>query len=230
MKPSQGDTVGILAFDLSAAFDTVDSKKLIAKLESAGISDTPLKWFSSYMNGRTQKVLWNDSVSKPQSLTHGVPQGSILGHILFLVMVADMPEYVIGDTPNAKMTSYADDATLHVRAKNLERFSSRMIRYCQSVGLVLNNDKTQLLVSPKQKCLIKVGSSFISASPEMSLLGVDFDSNVSTTPYLHKLACAAKTRAALISRLSFSMPPHVLQTFANGLLMGKVLSASHLSE
>ena len=100
-----------------------------------------------------------------------------------------------------------------------------MITYCQSVGLVLNNDKTQLLVSPKQKCVIKMGSSIISASPEISLLGVEFDSNFSTIPYLQKLACAAKTRAALISRLSFSMPPHVLGTFANGLLMGKILSA-----
>ena len=57
------------------------------------------------------------------------------------------------------------------------------------------------------------------------LLGVDFDSNLSTTPFLHRLASAAKTRAALIHRLSYSMPPHVLSTFANGLLMGKVLSA-----
>ena len=59
----------------------------------------------------------------------------------------------------------------------------------------------------------------------MNLLGVDFDSNFSTTPFLHKLARAAKTRAALISRLSFSMPPHVLKTLANGLLMGKILAA-----
>ena len=57
----------------------------------------------------------------------------------------------------------------------------------------------------------------------MNLLGVDFDSNFTTLPHLHKLACAAKTRAALIS--SFSMPPHVLSKFANGLLMGKILSA-----
>ena len=53
---SHGDTVGVLAFDLSAAFDTIDSKKLLEKLESAGMSGTPLQWFSSYMSGRSQKV------------------------------------------------------------------------------------------------------------------------------------------------------------------------------
>ena len=151
---SRGDIVGILAFDLSAAFDTIDSKKLLAKLESAGISGTPLKWFSSYMSGRTQKVLWNDSISKPRSLTHGVPQGSILGPTLFLVMVADMPRFVLDKMPNARMTSYADDTKVYVHEKNLnlvktnlEKLSNRMIRYCSNAGLVLNSEKTQLLVS-----------------------------------------------------------------------------------
>ena len=109
--------------------------------------------------------------------------------------------------------------------KTIETLSTRMISYCQNTGLVLNKDKTQLLVSPKQNCQVKVGSSIITAAPEISLLGVNFDTNFSTTPYLNKLACAANTRAALIHRLSFSMPPHLLTTFANGLLMGKILAA-----
>jgi hypothetical protein len=184
------------------------------------------------MSGRSQKVLWNELLSAPLPLTHGVPQGSILGPTLFLVMVADMPKFVIGDSSNAKMTGYADDSTVYVRAKNvdlmktdLERFSDRMITYCDSAGLVLNNEKTQLLVSPKQMCQIKIGSSLISATPEINLLGVDFDSNFTTTPFLHKLARAASTRAALISRLSYTMPPHLLACFTNGLLMGKILAA-----
>ena len=129
------------------------------------------------------------------------------------------------------MTSYADDSSFHVRAKNLNllkedlgNLSDRMISYCHSAGLVLNYDKTQLLVSTKQKCQIKIGSSLITSTSVINLLGVDFDSNFSTTPYLQKLARAASTRASIISRLSFSMPPHVLKTFADGLLMGKILA------
>ena len=229
---SRGDTIGVLGFDLSAAFDTVSSSKLLAKLESTGISGTPLKWFSSYMNNRLQRVLWNDSLSKPRSLTYGVPQGSILGPTLFLVMIADMPKHVICDVLNAKMTGYADDSAIYVWANNviqlktdIEKVSNCMISYCRSAGLILNNDKTQFLVSPKQQCHFTLGSTLISASSEMNLLGVNFDSNFSTTPYLHKLAREAKTRSKLITRLSFSMPPYVLTTFANGLLMGKILSA-----
>ena len=96
-----------------------------------------------------------------------------------------------------------------------EKLSNRMISYCRSAGLILNNDKTQFLVSPKQECCFKMGSSLISASAEINLLGVEFDSNFSTTPFLHKLASEAKTRSKLISRLSFSMPPYVLSMFAS---------------
>ena len=229
---SRGDAVGVLAFDLSAAFDTVACSTLLEKLESTGIRGVPLDWFRSYMTDRHQKVLWNDTTSELLPLTHGVPQGSILGPTLFLVMVADMPKYVINNTPNAKMVGYADDSTVYVHSKNvnllkadLEKLSSRMISYCHGAGLVLNNSKTQLLVSPKQVCQIKMGSSLISSTQEINLLGVDLDSNFTTLPYLHKLARAAKTRAALISRLSYSMPPHLLATFTNGLLMGKILAA-----
>jgi hypothetical protein len=111
------DAVGVLAFDLSAAFDTLATTTLLAKLKSTGITGVRLKWFNSYMSGRSQKVLWNDKMSSPLPLTHGVPQGSILGPILFLVMVADMPKYVLNNIPNAKMTGYADDSTVHVHAK-----------------------------------------------------------------------------------------------------------------
>ena len=152
---SRGDTIGVLGFDLSAAFDTVSSSKLLAKLESTGISGTPLKWFGSYMNDRSQRVLWNDSMSEPRSLSYGVPQGSILGPTLFLVMIADMPKHVIYDVPNAKMTGYTNDSAIYLWAKNviqlktdLEKVSNCMISYCRSAGLILDNDKIQFLAEP----------------------------------------------------------------------------------
>ena len=143
-----------------------------------------------------------------------------------------MPKHVIGDMRNAKMTSYEDDSTVHVHAKNIDLLkydlnivSNWMISYCQNTGMALNNEKTQILVSPKQDCQIKVGSSLITSSTDINLLGVNFDSNFSTLPYLNKLAREASTRASIIYRLSFSMTPHLLRTFANGLLMGKTLAA-----
>jgi len=71
-----------------------------------------------------------------------------------------------------------------------------------------------------------VGSSLIPSSPVLKLLGVEFDRNFTTTPSLKKLATAANTRASMMYRLSFSMPPHLLTNFANGLLMGKIMAFS----
>ena len=230
---SSGQVVGILAFDFSAAFDTIACLTLLSKLEAANVTGIPLKWIKSYMSDRYQRVLWNHNLSEPRPLTHGVPQGSILGPLLFLVMIADMHRYVIGDSPNANLMAYADDSTLYAHAKSmdvlrvdLERLSDRMISYSQGTGLVLNNDKTQLLVSSSKKFQINVGPSLISASPVLKLLGIEFDRNFSTTPSLKKLATAANTRASMIYRLGFSMPPHLLTTLANGLLMGKILAFS----
>ena len=229
---SKGDTVGVMAFDLSSAFDTVSCNKLLAKLESARINGRHLEWFKLYMHGRSQKVLWNDTLSAKLPVSYGVPQGSILGPILFIVMIADMPKRVLGNMGNAKTTGYADDSTVYTHAKNaklmkkeLEILANRMTSYCQSSGLILNSDKTQLLVSPKQDFQIEIGQNVIKASSKITLLGVDFDTNFTTIPYLHKLASEANTRASLIYRLSFSMPPHVLATLANGLLMGKILAS-----
>ena len=87
-----------------------------------------------------------------------VSGSSILGPTLFLVMVSDMPKIVIGEMTNVKNTSYANDSRFHVHATNinvlkrdLEKISNRMISYCKRNVLILNNnEKTQLLVSPKQ--------------------------------------------------------------------------------
>ena len=70
-----------------------------------------------------------------------------------------------------------------------------------------------------------MGSSQITSQPTLTLLGVEFDTNFTTIPYLQKLEREASTRAALLSRLSYAMPPHLLKTFANGLLMGKILAS-----
>ena len=230
---SKGDFVGVLAFDLSAAFDTINSTKLIKKLQHAGVKGRPLQWIKSYMSGRKQSVLWNDSMSNSCPLTHGVPQGSILGPLLFLVMIADLPSYVISDMEMAKMMSYADDCNIYVSAKSLdvlksklETLSKRMISYCQKTGLILNNEKTQLLTSTKKNFEVNIGSCLIKAKHEINILGVDYDTNFTTNPYLEKLARDAKTRAALINRLSFGLPPYLLSTFANGLLMGKISAAA----
>lgn len=100
--------------------------------------------------------------------------------------------------------------------------------YCSQSGLVINEGKTQMMCSgiKQSEFTVSVGNSRIYPSKELNLLGITYDTNFTTGPYLKKLAIEAKTRAAIIKRLSSSVPPHLLRTFTNGLLVGKIMAAA----
>ena len=87
---SKKHVVGI-SIDFSKAFDTVNHHLLLRKLYAYGIRGLPLEWFKSYLNGRTQRVRIGDSYSEPKNISCGVPQGSIIGPILFLLYINDLP-------------------------------------------------------------------------------------------------------------------------------------------
>ena len=131
------------------------------------------------------------------------------------------------------MVGYADDTTVYVKAKNLEHLRQElqalgriMVDYCNENGLVLNGQKTQLLTSARKGIEIDINDDLVNSNATVSLLGLEYDKNFSTAPYLRKLAREANTRAALIRRLSFGMPNCLLRPLSNGLLMGKILAAA----
>ena len=101
----------MVLLDLQKAFDTVDHDILCQKLEAMGIDFTD--WFKSYLTNRKQVVIANDTMSETQTVTCGVPQGSILGPLLFLCYVNDMPVSV-----QCKLLLYADDSALLVEGKD----------------------------------------------------------------------------------------------------------------
>ena len=80
--------------DLKKAFDTIDHHILLNKLQRYGICTRTLLWFSSYFLGRSQHVEVDKALSSPLDIASGVPQGSILGPLLFIVYINDMPSYI----------------------------------------------------------------------------------------------------------------------------------------
>ncbi|KAI5622218.1 hypothetical protein C0J50_18226 [Silurus asotus] len=117
----------LIFLDLSAAFDTVNHKTLLSTLKSLGICGTAWKWFATYLEGRSYQVTWRGSTSAPWRLTTGVPQGSVLGPLLFSLYT-----HSIDTTASARISACLSDISLWMRAHQLK----------------LNPSKTELLVIP----------------------------------------------------------------------------------
>ena len=90
----QGNMVGVMMIDLSAAFDMVDHPLLLQKLQLFGLEDAALNWVSSYISGRSQSVIVDGCLSPPLDIKCGVPQGSILGPLLYIIFTNDIPDLV----------------------------------------------------------------------------------------------------------------------------------------
>ena len=109
------DIVGVVMVDFKKAFDLVDHNLPINKLKHIRLSDETIKWFSSYLIGRNQKVSINNILSQEERIINGVPQGPILGLLMFLLFINDLPLY----TDNVKTDLYADDTTLHENGQSV---------------------------------------------------------------------------------------------------------------
>ena len=229
----EGNVVGIMAFDLSSAFDTVDKKQLLPKLQALGVEGSALDWFDSYLSDGRQCVEWNGTRSDFNVVKFGVRQGSILGPLLYLILVADMPDCLgIGEDYNS---GYADDTAIwaignlaHVR-RTLNERAETFLRFATGNGLVLNASKTQLLVGGKvrpadlEDFSVQVGAVEVRPSSELELLGVKFDSKLSTSPHDTALAKSAHERASLIAKIAHYIPRGAyLSQLAKALLVGKV--------
>ena len=134
----KGEIIGAIFFDVKKAFDVVNHDKLLMKLKAYIFDDVAISWVKSFLSNRKQCIIHNKLTSSMQTIKSCVPQGSVLGPVLFLLFVNDLPLFV----NETYLEMYADDTTLHFASKD-KNTSCRL--NCKMVQLILIHGVYQMI-------------------------------------------------------------------------------------
>ena len=204
----KGGFAGAILMDLSKAFDTINHELLIAKLEAYGFDENALKLMSSYLSDRWQRTKVNNSFSTWKELLCGVPQGSVLGPILFNIYLNDL-FYQLSDVCN-----FADDTTLYACDMNLDAVLNQLednaytaISWFENNYMKLNESKCHFLAAGSPEHLwIRVGSEKIWESQAEKLLGMTVDNNLSFDLHLKILCKKVNQKVSALARIAGILP------------------------
>jgi hypothetical protein len=122
-------TTGILLWDLTAAYDTLDAELLCEKLKIYGFGETTRKWFRSFLKGRTQRLKIGAEMSEAVDLNTGVPQGGILAPVLLIIFVSDMEDW----TEHSGVFTYADDTSTDASNSDVNEFIRRLEKDAEGI-------------------------------------------------------------------------------------------------
>lgn len=215
---AKGECIALTLLDLSAAFDTINHEILLHRLSLCfGFSGVALRWFTSYLSLRTQSVKVNDTLSKAVPLIYGVPQGSVLGPILFTLYTTPLSE-VIQSFKGVSHHLYADDTQIYTsltpRNANsnltaLQKCVAAAQSWMTENRLKLNPDKTEFLLigTPakrdafEQYFPLDILGSPVSPCKSARNLGVLFDSGFTFSNHISAISRACYANIRILSRV-----------------------------
>ena len=206
-----------LFLDLTKAFDSVDHHTLLGKLEKIGIRGPVLKWFGSYLHNRLQCVKCNDTLSNPILMKYGVPQGSVLGPLLFLVYINDMPSA----SDKFSFTLFADDTCITATHKDIAQLeilvNTELVKIEQwlvNKKLSLNIAKSCYLIFSGEKNVnlntkVFLAGKEISRKTLVKYLGVIINDKLSWNEHIASVLRKIRQGSGIMKRLSYLVPNSV---------------------
>ena len=195
--------------DLKKAFDTVNHEILVQKLEHYGIRGKALDWFNSYLTGRMQFTFCNGKRSELRTITCGVPQGSVLGPLLFLLYINDLPNI----SSKLKFYLFADDTNIFYEGSNLDVLERTVNKELKKLSLWLNANRLALNISktnfvifaaknkPLQNVTLLINKEAIQQVQYVKYLGILIDSQLTFAQHISSVVKKVSRVTGLMYRI-----------------------------
>ena len=225
---SKHNRPGIIFLDIKKAFDTVNHSILLSKLKHYGIKDIALNWFKSFITGRKQQTRVGSRTSNLTDISSGVPQGSILGPILFTLFINDLPNACIQSTPYL----FADDGALYFENIDRENYMNikleikSIYKWLQANKLALNTDKTNLIIFDScnkfDDISIQIRHNLtivVHESKSQKYLGLIVDNKLNFYQHIEYIKKKVSKRIGAMYRSKSLLPLKFRRMFANALML-----------
>lgn len=221
----EGKIIGTVFLDLRKAFDMVNHNILLYKMKLFNFSENAIKFFTSYLSNRSQLVQSGNTKSEFLDIKSGVPQGSILGPIFFIMYVNDMAY----TCTNSLLDLYADDSSLHKSGTdineiqyNLQTDLNNIQTWCENNNMALHPRKSQcMLIGPTTK-LNKLNDLYLTIDGQTlenikckKVLGLSIDNNLSWHDHVQKVCKRLNSTIALLKRINYCLCPDMRIMFYN---------------